>query len=764
MCILFSEIIYSPNLFVVTMNISDLPVEIIKIIFDFLPNEYLVQLIDIPCIKKYTISSFYSTIIISGSWHIILHFPTVSNGIPVFRNAYNYVYFLQLNPKISPRKVIIQEPTEAIVLLNEFPEIVARSKVEINISGNELMCTDDISKILDIISSESLFSSLKLELNLKLSYANLKANISQRLTSLALTEGYGLEKLSKSTSLTTLSVNYFLTASDIKHIPRQLQNLKCSFKIEDSINFMASMKWKLPLSLRTLHIREAQYDGSKFLVVDISHLKVLQKFTIEEYDSLNCEWVYPKCLESFTCSSARMVPRNLAVKLPELSKLSIENTDGYSKVLKFMASTFPPTLVSLDISLDILAHDNYAIQLNYPQKENTDTNLTVNSWELPFKDNLKELTIRYKPSEETTGIDDITDNDYLNYENSLTKRVQKLGLSGPSLRTAVNFDLPRLQKIDINKILIFKNLDRLCLYSIEGIDVFDCKLPDSLLKLEIHLCHFKQLHIISPNIITLKLSYCYKIIKLETSNFTIPATIERLGINHTDIRKISARFPDGMELLDLSYNRHLSFVCHFPVSLKFLLLTETSIGKTVNWIGQNCVLPTKLETLYLSCAHINDKWIRKMKLSECKKLKTLLLFAGKFKKLDINLLPKSLVVLELGCCSFQSIVGSFRSLPNLELLGLFAINLQGYFEGIANIGEEMFSDNIRFVDLQRNLLVTDELELIYKELLKKPYFESLLPGTSLIIGYNDYVQMKKAKLGAYSLPGGGADCSFIDSF
>ena len=375
-----------------------------------------------------------------------------------FRNAYNYVYFLQLNPKISPRKVIIQEPTEAIVLLNEFPEIVARSKVEINISGNELMCTDDISKILDIISSESLFSSLKLELNLKLSYANLKANISQRLTSLALTEGYGLEKLSKSTSLTTLSVNYFLTASDIKHIPRQLQNLKCSFKIEDSINFMASMKWKLPLSLRTLHIREAQYDGSKFLVVDISHLKVLQKFTIEEYDSLNCEWVYPKCLESFTCSSARMVPRNLAVKLPELSKLSIENTDGYSKVLKFMASTFPPTLVSLDISLDILAHDNYAIQLNYPQKENTDTNLTVNSWELPFKDNLKELTIRYKPSEETTGIDDITDNDYLNYENSLTKRVQKLGLSGPSLRTAVNFDLPRLQKIDINKILIFKTL------------------------------------------------------------------------------------------------------------------------------------------------------------------------------------------------------------------------------------------------------------------------------------------------------------------
>lgn len=108
------------------------------------------------------------------------------------------------------------------------------------------------------------------------------------------------------------------------------------------------------------------------------------------------------------------------------------------------------------------------------------------------------------------------------------------------------------------------------------------------------------------------------------------------------------------------------------------------------------------------------------------------------------------MVLELGCCSFQSIVGSFRSLPNLELLGLFAINLQGYFEGIANIGEEMFSDNIRFVDLQRNLLFTDELELIYKELLKKPYFESLLPGTSLIIGYNDYVQMKKAKLGAYS--------------
>lgn len=564
------------------MNISNLPLEIIEIIFKFLPNEYLVQLVDIPCIKKYIIPSFYSTVIISGSWHLLLHFPTVSDGTPVFRNAYNYVHFLQLNPKISPKKVIIAETTEAIVLLNEFPEIIARSKVEINMSGNELMCTDDISKILYIISSEPLFNNLKLELNLKLSYSNLKANIVKSLSSLNITEGGGLEKLAKSTSLRTLSVDYFLTASDIKHLPRQLQNLKCSFKIEDSINFMASMKWKLPLSLRALHIQEAQYYGSKFLVVDISHLKALKKFTIEKYDSLNCKWVYPKCLESFTCSSARIVPRNLAVKLPELSKLTIESTNGYSKVLKFMATTFPPTLVSLDISLDILAHDNYATQLYYSQKENTDTNLTVSSWELPFKDNLKELTITYKPSEETTDIDDITDNDYFNHENSLTKRVQKSGLAGIWPRGAVDFDLPRIQEIDVNKILMFKNLDRLCLYSIEGIEVFDCKLPDSLLKLEIHRCHFKQIHMRSPNIITLKLSYCYRIIKLETSNFTIPDSIKRLWINHTDIRKISARFPDGMELLDLSYNRHLSFVCHFPVSLKLLLLTETSIGKTVN--------------------------------------------------------------------------------------------------------------------------------------------------------------------------------------
>ncbi|RCK55472.1 hypothetical protein Cantr_04103 [Candida viswanathii] len=760
------------------MGLSDLPNEIIQIIFNYIPGDCLFKLLDVPGINVYAFNSLYSVIVITGGEHTCQYRPMTKNGFPIFRNAQAYLNFRNFYPNFTPKKIIVDNPFDVMLLVSVCPQSLANVEVQLRLSQYNAI-KEITSQLMEFLSVGQLQGNLHFEVDLRMFEEDISFSLAA-ITHILTVYDYPQVALlyeKDIPNLTSLLVMFCLVEVDLGRLPPSLEKIECSLKIQDYGVNERSVVLRFPSKLKTLNVEEI---SSKCRVrFDVAHLLQLNTLSLPTVTNgaivVESAWRLPSRLKSLKCEAAEIVPRNLNTMCPELSELEILNSFGESGAITNLAKTLPSTLTRLEVPVEFFdrLHDNMGIgigshtqqrvmgmagflKIRRGQKkkiQETGTPCVQDKPQiamLPFQTHLRKLTITTKRKTSKIYVVDFQKHAFPGLEELKIHASSNLQVLGHMPKTLTKLSLVKISRFDLKQLQSLQNLECLLIQCITESKVFDCALPDSLRELEIDLCPFIGLHIRASNLVSLKVSSC-PLKKLERSNFTLPENLRKLGIYRTQITKLSGVLPDSIDTLDLAQNLCIESVSHLPPQLKHLLLRFTAVGtpSVRHPHLMSSTFPLSLETLDLSCTKASDKWIKRLNLKDCVNLKSLVLRNSRCgANLDLLFFPRSLVALDMTLCDIETITGNFANFPDLETVGLSVLP-KFSFERCANSGVPYFGDNIRLVDLSKCCLRRSDFKVVYKELITKPYFELLLLTSATLPPYFDQLDLKKLKIAGH---------------
>ncbi|RCK57317.1 hypothetical protein Cantr_06267 [Candida viswanathii] len=765
------------------MGVADLPKEIIQIAFNYVPSDRLFKFLDIPELRAYVLSALYSVIVISGGTQGCRYWPMTGNGTPILRSVYAYLHLRQSYPNFKPRKVIVRNVLDALLLVSVYPESLANVEIRLQLlvlpTAWELL-----SQMSDLLSKILLQNRPNLKAGLGILQDDITHSVAAIVDCLTLYDAPQLMLLfgKDCPNLASLLLMFCLLDTELVCLPPSLQVLRCGLQIRVRGDNGRSVVLQLPEKLKTLEMNTITTSASGVTHIDISHLSQLKTVFLpavtNENHILRSTWILPSYLRTLTCKWAELVPTNLDSMCPDLFELEILKTSGKSKAIASLTKTLPSTLTCLKVPIGFLEslHDDNDIstgQLADPPTEvrvksklrfskifrkpkakipetvspcvqhNTETQM------LPFQEHLRKLTVRTTGKTSSVSVIDFQNHSFPDLEEFYIDALPHVRVTGDTPESLTKLSLLRVSCFDLTQLQNLPNLAHLVLQDITVSKVFDYALPDSLRELEVSLCPFDELHVRAPNLASLKISSCpFK--KLERSNFTLPENLRRLGINKTNITRLSKVLPDSIETLDLAQNLQLQSVSHLPSQLKNLLLRFAGLGGSTprRPIPGPSTFPLGLETLDLSASKANDKWVKRLNIRDCINLKFLLLRNSKCgAKFDLSFLPPSLVVLDLTSCGIRRIFGTFNSLPNLEAVGL-AGSLRFFFGKYKYAVNcvTCFGENIRFIDLSQCKLMNCDVEVLFEELKTKPNFELLFLNKGYLPENLDAMDLLRLKI------------------
>ncbi|RCK65917.1 hypothetical protein Cantr_01812 [Candida viswanathii] len=701
------------------MKVSELPEEVLQMIFSCVPSSTLVSLLDVPEIERYVILELYSTIRISGTRHGGRYKPLMRDGVPMLRNAYAYLALLEAHPWFRPRQLVVV------------------------FSG--VQSTEKYAALLAGLFNQSSLKG-KLRIDLRQIEGEMDLDLAMFAKSMTLYQGcyVPLVDEARCPNLTSLAVKTFLNEGDISRLPQTLVSLELKLMLQVQL-FDVEKVLRFPESLRMLDIKEIHSDTREALHLDVSHLQNLVKLSTDP--SVVCHWRFPKSLRVLTTHWSDIIPKGLSTMCPDLKEVVVLNSRCES--VNF-ARWLPPGLKELTIPANAFGvrEPKLKYEVSNPWKRfksmfykpSPDDN--PNQTELPFAANLRTLKIHSTSKEHKPSIASFQGINLPNLVELSICGSRKIRILGDIPRNITKLSVSNIAEFDFNELQHLQNLITLHLSNILGQDSFYCDLPNTLQEVAISACSFGAIRINAPNLGVFKISRS-PLEELNGSNFVLPDTLKELHIHDTLITRVTANLPVNLQSLDLSRNDLLESVDQPPVNLKHILLAHTSLGSTTSPFD----FPPGFETLDLSGTRINADWIRRLRLLLCVLLKELAMRdTTEILNLDTSCLPCSLIVLDLTSTCLDSITGDFQQFPHLESIGLSGNDLCGCFAGSDGA---WFGDGIKFVEVMNCGLSKPDVDVLYDELIQKPRFEHLLVDDGLL-PCQEELELRKRKLGNFT--------------
>ncbi|RCK65809.1 Internalin-I [Candida viswanathii] len=531
--------------------------------------------------------------------------------------------------------------------------------------------------------------------------------------------------------ITSLSINEPLKVTDLKLLPRKLRKLDCRVQLIRELTML-----QLPQRLEDLSIAIGRASFEVPTVI-ISHLSRIRKLDLRTKDHNTCtKWSLPLGTRVLHVAHYDMIgSQKLFIVCPELIELKIHDHKGPFKDFVARALGIPKTLRRLQLPSDMLA---FGPKSSRPELKLSYFKLLQISklTELSFTSNIydaRRMALAFVPGNfnhlHTLSIVDVKNVVIFgDYPSGLRKLVYR----------KMNIPLPDLSGLQY--------LTEVELDSLKSIDEYTGCFSRSLRKLTISGCGFKKVNIDAPELDSLTLS-SNNFTVLNEETFVIPSSVRVLDVHMNYISTVSVKFPDGLEELNLSFNR-ITTIGTLPKNLKVLNIARNNLGSS----DQVTHFPTSLTRLDVSWNELTNSWLEKQNLAQYTTLSDLSIAHNKLPSLNLDLLPSSVVLLSLSFNETSSFIGTFKRFEKLQSLDLACNRLQGYFLSLGDscVGE-FFGSDIAVLDIYLSRLTSDDAEVLSEHLRKRSRFLDLDAGSDVLPNLEDLpvFRPKKAKTASY---------------
>ena len=692
---------------------NDLPDEIIEIIIYYLPSDVLELLLSIAGIRMHAQRALYATIVIGDNR---------KNSIPTrkpfdpepkrLRSPSELLDFIGSNRHITPRRLLFDDPMDAIALAQQYPHILTNVKVELSFWFSESFWFPEWK-----FSQEYRKSPFKVDSIITPLYSDIDEYLDLELTKDVKSFAFmtyttiDLKRFSNVLfpNLTSLLIRQHLDPSDLKNLPKYLKKLDCDIKLSGMENGTdIVLPLNLPESLTELAM---SIDGSgESTILDLSHLPILNRLSIsgiawdaDTPSNLVSKWKFPSRLKFLKVEWLEMIVEKLSLTCPDLVKLTIENTLELAEDRLNNHLDIPSKVELLEIPSCLVSCDNTKLSKNPNHKP-----------DLKFPTALRNLKLL---GNFPTGNTVILDCESCNLNSLLIHCIPNLLVLG-NLLCLTSLTLNASPVINYNNLQYLESLNELVIRKGLKISEFFYKLPDSLLKLAISESGVIKAHIRAPRLVALKLkSNDFQVLNEHT--LTLPLGLQVFDLSGNRISEISLRFPSTLKDLNLSGNR-LTSINGLPNNLKKLYCMKNLLGQNM----EVSTFPTGMELLSLDYNQIHDDWLRILNILNCSSLKELNLLENKLSTIIPNFFPISLKTLNMSDNAITSFA-SLKKLINLEEIYLMRNKLRGSFIQFRERTNSLFSNAIKLVDLTGIQLQSFEVQILLDELSEKPNFEKL---------------------------------------
>ncbi|RCK62934.1 hypothetical protein Cantr_08844 [Candida viswanathii] len=460
---------------------------------------------------------------------------------------------------------------------------------------------------------------------------------------------------------------------------------------------------------------------------------------------LHCFLKLPPSLKDLTYDSGHFITTRLDRMCPKLTRLKVRQSPIDRNDLGVLVKLLPPTLKYLRIPP--AAFKNVPRRVNVVKGNENEQGrayfeLPENKVQLP--NDLTVLKIRGMATAASSP------SALVDFDANPLPHLQKLTLcDGANLTMVGEFpanitrlSLKHVPRVDLSRLASLDKLVRLTIVGPNGGFVFAPKLPVSLRRLILKEMRLEAIYIHVPNLRELTI-HRENFTRLGEGNFIVPDSLKKLEILQCQIEDMSVTWPPELEELNVRLNDDPIIIHNYPPRLKHLDLTRIYVA----WSNPTLRFPEALETLSIVNCWITDDWIKALKLSQLKNLKSLDLGTSEFTQLDAEYLPASLVVLGLRECYLQSLGTGFKNLVNLEHLDLLTNNLGPYFD-IFKGKTDLFGRKIKFVSVSENEISKAAATALFNELKTKPDFEFLEVDDEILPHFATPLKSKVSKMGS----------------
>ncbi|EMG46375.1 hypothetical protein G210_3380 [Candida maltosa Xu316] len=648
------------------MNINlltQLPDELIQLIFNYLPNEYLKGIQDIPRLQNYVLISLYSSVDVLCSTCRFKDPPIVildpeQNDRPEFDDYHELKDFLEENNLGVPQVINFHDPIDILLCYKSYPNLLQN---DIHTTFLHFSRDWDRNSLAYIIAIKNLpINIVQIDWFQALDETKFGSNneLLTKLTSLGFGFHSELEPSSffrryDFTKLTDLQILPRILYDDVKFIPRTIKKLTCAINAR-GLGSLITVSQHLQFP-------------PKLVKLEMTLLHDMPNYRLEIQQLTSLEHLI---FHSGNCSD---------IAFPEkLLKLKVT-----SRLNMYRLKSLCPDLCSLD-TVDVI-HDESLGYPEFPSKLKalkTDATIlqtmaksTVDPSYVAFPQTLEDIFIAGKYGDIT-----LSESKTKLLHSSLTnlkklgwsETIQSIGVVPEQVQSLAIDD----SRFDINLLSGLQCLRKLSLTQFTSVK-FDIKLPN-----------LEDLTIVGNGIFT-----------ISGSTFIFPSRLKKLSIQNFRFSELD----DGLEKLkDLKElvleSGHFDKPPKFPLGLNVLELKDNKIR---SFSSLNLQKLGKLERLDLS-----------RNLDRC--------------PFDINNLPKSITHLYLEGLGLKEINGSFRGLPKLKEISLHSNNLAEYFNTSRHGTGDFFGSEIKHVILDDNSLKVEDVRVIFHELRQKPKFRNLM--------------------------------------
>ncbi|EMG46976.1 hypothetical protein G210_2758 [Candida maltosa Xu316] len=638
-----------------------LPDEIIDLIFSHVPNEKLVDLVNIPSLQQHAMRKIYNTIHIGHRRHLMsddatfeatcfaLEY-TIADYTPRFETLVECFSFFDRFPNVSPKHIRFQFILDLVSMYVLRPDWLVGKKIDLVIETNSksyglLLDTIPVEDLVDLVFHVEFSTKVKVFDDGFVNWL-LRINPSSiDIWSVHLKEVFDGKSFS---NLRCLHIDEDISVQETQLIPERICGLKCTLRMDDE-----GKELGFPVSLKRLTLSVLFH---KAYPVDLSNLVNLSYLHIYSYplNKTKKEWKLPINLKSLESCDSISDPGILKTECPKLKHLIYR--DNHCSFTSTDWKLFPSSLVKLELTIETEIV-KFGMPETEPKKEGYlyvprilstlklqgDSTLPV---KLDFLDN-------QLPNLKILELFSFTSLEFVNgYPVNLTTL---------TLCNVGTFNLQQLIK--------FKHLRKLELAGFTNEREFKHKLPSKLRFLSFERCSFDIITINNCNIEFLSL------INIE-NDFTldIPINLQKLYIDKS------------------STNKFLTREKHLPKSLNTLILTSSRI----------------LQVPQLQTSHL------------C----TLDLLFNSMEEIDLKYLPESIVCLRMAWNRLHWINGDFGRLKHLKTVDLKCNLLNSWCRSLDK-QSILFGDSIEIIDLSFNYITPDDCQGLIDVLFTYPSFIGL---------------------------------------
>lgn len=694
-------------------NFDDIPEELVELIVNYLPNTVLKHLVEIPRLGIHAQRALYSVIIIGDNERFHTPFIILSNQRPPrLKSPSEFIKLLDLNPHITPRRLLFGDPFDALALARQCPNCLDNVEIELAFwfpypySPSYWKFYEEYKK--HPFKVDSVITRYGTSTENYLGF-DLTKNV-KSFSALAI-QSIDLNEFSKDMfpNLTSLLIKESLYFYDLNNIPQQLKKLTCDMSLLE-MHFDPETETKLNLPESLMELKMSINGCGQGTIFDISHLTNLKKIKLsgiawnaDEPSNLVSKWRFPSRLKDLNVEWLEMIVDNLSLICPELEYLIIENTIQMVEEIETRDLQIPDNVKRLEISSCLLSCENKSLAKKSNHKPLL--NLPTSLQDLVLKGNF------------ATGNTVILDCQLLSLNSLLVHCIPNLSLVG-NLNSLTSLFLNASTVIDFEKLQYLDNLIELVIKNGNRINEFSYKLPNSLLKLTICGSGLVKARINTPRLVSLKLrDNDFQI--LDNHTLTVPSKLQRLDISGNRISKVSMVFPKSLQVINLSGNK-LTCINGFPDNLQKLSCLKNLLGETL----EVSTFPRGLKLLSLNHNRINEDWIKLQNLHSYTNLEELEMLCNEMTTMNPKHLPFPLKRLDVSRNSILTYI-SLQELTNLEEIDFSENKLCGSFINFGRTKMMLFSDAIKWVNFTENKLMASDIEVLLDELSTKPNFELL---------------------------------------